>query len=108
MSWYMLADGWRDESTEGPCDELQSRGPWTVSKCKPHYKASLTNSKTGVSLKFDTVEEAKAHAEEEDPTPEQPKAATERIEQEIRDGKRISDKDITWLLNELKHAKRFR
>ena len=104
----MLDDGWRDESTEGPCEELQSRGPWTASKCRPEQKAKLTNSKTGLSLQFDTLKEAKAYAEEEDPTPEQPRAKTERIEQEVRDGKRISDKDITWLINELKHSTRFR
>ena len=69
MAWFMLGDGWRDESTEGPyTDTLQTKGGWEICRLTPPHRSSdkftLTNQRLKVNRKFDTIEAAKAFVDE--------------------------------------------
>jgi len=30
MTWFQLPNGWRDETTEGPCTRHETKGEWGV------------------------------------------------------------------------------
>jgi hypothetical protein len=68
MSWIMLKDGWRDESSEGPYTEtLQTKGNWAIIRLLGDKKFTLKDTSHTVELvDFDTVEAAKAHVAEKD------------------------------------------
>jgi hypothetical protein len=68
MSWIMLKDGWRDESSEGPYTEtLQTKGNWAIIRLLGDKKFTLKDtSHTVEAIDFDTVEAAKAHVTEKD------------------------------------------
>lgn len=59
---YMLPDGWRDESNEGPHTEvLQTKGEYTVVRCYGETRFSLRHT-DGSRKSFSTIEAAKAYA----------------------------------------------
>ena len=59
---YMLPDGWRDESTEGPYTEvLQTKGEYTVVRCYGETLFTLRHT-NGSRKIFRTIEAAKAYA----------------------------------------------
>lgn len=64
MTLFMLNDGWRDESTEGPYTEtLQTLGNWQIFRGhlprRTGDKYRLKYWGTNLSGEFDTIEEAK-------------------------------------------------
>lgn len=76
MTWFMLKDGWRDESSEGPyTDTLQTKDGWEICRLtSPHResdKYTLRNHSLGIREEFDTVEAAKAFVEAHGSKPEQ-------------------------------------
>lgn len=54
-----MANGWRDETSEGPCNLLISKGDWEVHQSKPNSFFWAVNEGRNLEFTFTTEEEAK-------------------------------------------------
>jgi len=69
--WVHLADGWRDESSEGPYTEtLQTKGDWQIVRIFKVHGFGLEDKKYDLIYKgskagsFDSIEGAKKYVKE--------------------------------------------